>query len=868
MSLFMGLFLASCNDDDVVINTTPIVDASSIATGSSEVTATTATLYGTVKGLESQEATRYAVGFFYGTDANNLSNRVNGELVASRAEGAAPTIVATITGLTEGTVMYYQAFVELQGRVTFRGEVSSLVTTDATVATAEPAAITSTKATLGGTQSGSPADATFGVVVAPVNDQEAVRAGVILPSAGSDIKVEAAGFRPNTTYYYAAFVNLGSGIIYGDVKSFTTQDYEFDLENDLVDLGLSVKWGRMNIAAEAPSEMGGLFGFGDLTGFKTSIDPADFASADTYRTHNDLAYEAYQGKVTLPTADDFEELFTKCTAEWTEMDGVAGYKLTGPNGNSIFLPAAGSRIINTTEGVGTMGNYLTGTVNANNSEYCLSYQFNASTKARATAAVYQAMSVRPVGTAKSVPFVLANFCQKWYLDNGQDGKQHVFQGPFTQFGRTDSWATITNGQPNADQQVYWEMGSDNGWIGYTYGKDYGYIEFKEDGTVTVSRNNDEGEPTVTEGHYTIDQKDIVLDIDIDVLAADTWLPTKSGKLNILSCTEDGLQIGLPTDDGYNYSLNYYSEAKRIKDDEIVVTLSTVGGDWGCVSDAVVGSLSPADLYGTHTAKWEGSNTSAMVVYLDFANMLNRIPDAAAFINEIKVDGEVLPFDGNRFFYGDIEGKGIYRVELFNIYGKGADASNKVVESPFSNNAAPMANDPTYSFTSSVEITYTIFDSSTTWPVTFITINKDWSGDWNYTGGATPLQIKPNDDFKLMPVQNEYDITLPADGIDYSAGPIMSFVEIKQIRGLFPAMHCALDEIYLDGTLKTGYDESKIVDATDSDPSAYRLELWNCYGATQNDCGFGERNGDTMPALGFSDSMRIKFSIQSLFATPW
>ena len=154
------------------------------------------------------------------------------------------------------------------------------------------------------------------------------------------------GLVPETQYYYAAYLNLGSGIVYGEVKSFTTPAYDFDLDNDLVDLGLSVKWARFNVGAKSETGLGGLFGFGDLTGCNNSIDPADYASADTYKTASDLAFRAFQGRATLPTADDFEELFTLCQKEWTEQNGVTGFKFTGPNGNSIFLPAAGTRVAN------------------------------------------------------------------------------------------------------------------------------------------------------------------------------------------------------------------------------------------------------------------------------------------------------------------------------------------------------------------------------------------------------------------------------------------------------------------------------------------------------------------------------------------
>ena len=36
-----------------------------------------------------------------------------------------------------------------------------------------------------------------------------------------------------------------------------------------------------------------------------------------------------------------EELTSLCLWEWIKLNGISGYKVTGPNGNSIFLPAAG-----------------------------------------------------------------------------------------------------------------------------------------------------------------------------------------------------------------------------------------------------------------------------------------------------------------------------------------------------------------------------------------------------------------------------------------------------------------------------------------------------------------------------------------------
>lgn len=553
LSLIMGLSLASCEDDNYTIHTTPVLNDSSVVTGSSEVTATSAILHGSVEGLESMASSSYSVGFFYGSAENNLGESVT----ATLTEGS---FTATLTGLQNNSTFYYQAFVRLQGKVYYRGQVQRVATTNATITTKAATAIDYASAILGGTLVDYPSDATCGIMISTSPGVEAVRSGLIVESGAlsGNFDIERGGLLPNTTYYYAAYLNLGSGIIYGDIENFTTANYDFDLDNDLVDLGLSVKWARFNIGAKSETDLGGLFGFGDLTGCSPSIDPADYASADVYRTAADLAFLAFDGRATMPTAANFEELFSLCTNEWVEQDGVTGYKLTGPNGNSIFLPAAGSRIGSDITDEGTEGYYLTGEINPSNSQFAISYQFNSSINTKTTTAVYQAMTVRAVSTARNVPFNRSLLYGRWYLDNGQDGRQHVFEGPFTQWGDTDNWSTVSNNQPNIEQQIHWEMGTGNGWIGYTYGVDYGYMEFLENGTVNIRRLTDDGTATNETGRYTIDEASKVIDIDIDVLCANTWVAVRSGKLNILSLTNNGLQIAIRNNDGYAYSLNYYS----------------------------------------------------------------------------------------------------------------------------------------------------------------------------------------------------------------------------------------------------------------------------------------------------------------------
>lgn len=848
--------LTACSDDDYSSGKTPLLSDGSVVTGSSDVTATTATFHGSVTGLENMSGASYATGFKYGFSADALTETATAQ--------SAGEFSATLDGLLTNQVIYYQAYVTLQGRLTYTGEVKSLITTDATVTTGEYSDVDFAEATMAGSISKYPSSATAGVVLATVDDEETVRAGLRVEGELADNFIATQkGLLPNTTYYYAAYLDLGPGVIFGEVKSFTTDEKTYDADEDFVDLGLSVKWAKCNVGAKNPTDFGGYFGFGDVTGTQTSIDPADYASEDTYKTLNDVAYHATGGIATLPTADLFEELFRLCKTEWIEQDGVAGFRVTGKNGNSIFLPAAGKRIESTVSENGTQGYYLTGSINPSNTEFAINYEFSSSMNSRATRAVYEALAVRPVSVARNVAFDKTLLYQKWYLDNGQDGKQHVFEGPFTQWGVHDNWGTISNNEPNLYENIHWEMGTDNGWIGYTYGKDYGYMEFKEDGTMIVARPNADGDLVETTGTYTIDEATKTITTNIDVLAADTWLSTKSGTLNILTLTADGLQIALPADATYAYSLNYYSEKKRKDDAKVSVNLLAVDGNWNGTWGSTLATIAPEELNGTHTVTYNGALASAMVNTLDLTGLDGRWPNMMVRIDDIKMDGQSIQFDANKFFYGDIENNGNFRVELFNIWGKGA-TDGLVRESPLST-LTNVGSEPAFSCQETCEITFTVVTDALNKAFTpnLITINPGWGGTWGFNQGAT---------FNISLVDNKYAISNPTFDITYTSGDhadgsIMTFIEIADLFGAFPQTHATLNSLALDGN-NVRFDKTGVLDT--SEGGKYRLELWNMYGATSSaGCAFGTATaGGVIEELGFSTSMKVNFTINSLFNNPF
>ena len=543
MAFVLGLCFTACSDDDIAVNTTPLLKEGSVVTGSADVTSTSATMHGTVAGLDGQAASAYVTGFYYGASQDNLSERV---LANSASEFS-----ATVSGMP-GTVYYYQAFVTLQGKVTVKGDVQSLTLTNSKAITGDYKDLTANSVKLSGQIQQLPADAEVGIVVSGVAGDERVRAGVRIPGVlGSDYSIEALGLVPGTTYYYAAYLDLGQGVVYGETKEFTTPAKEFDVDNDLVDLGLSTKWAKCNIGANSETELGSLVGFGDLTGYNTSINPEDYASGDIYKSAQDIANKVTDGKTTIPTIAEYEELFRCCNVEWMEKDGVAGYQFTGPNGNSIFMPAAGSRSAATSTGVGSEGRYLSGSINATDPQFAMSYLFNQGGNARSTTPVYQALAVRPVSMAKNIPFDKSLLCKTWEIDLTLDGEYQIFHGPSYFYGTDDSWRTVTNGEPVVGDIWCWDADfAGNSWaVGGSAANCQGSITFNEDGTVVVKHVDADGKETTEEGTYTVDEANKTITLEgANCLAPSNFTPgyvdDLKNNIKILSLTDKSLQLGV------------------------------------------------------------------------------------------------------------------------------------------------------------------------------------------------------------------------------------------------------------------------------------------------------------------------------------
>lgn len=868
IAFVMGIFMTGCSDDDYSISNTPLLTDESVTTGSADVTVTSATFHGTVKGLEEQNASAYALGFYYGKSEDNLSEKV--------AASGSNEFQATVSGMP-GDVVYYQAYVTLQGRVTYKGSVQSAIMTDAKAITGEPKDLTANSVILTGKLEKAPQEATSGIVISGVEGSEKVRAGVRIVADGinDNYEIKAEGLLPNTTYHYTAYLDLGNGTVYGEDRTFTTAPADFNPDTDLVDLGLSTKWAKYNVGASDEKQLGGLFGFGDMTGFQTSINLEDYASADIYKTDRDVANKVYGSWVTMPTIDEFEELFTECKKEWVEdtENHVAGYKFTGPNGNSIFLPAAGTRTQGNVSGEGLNGYYLSGSINATDNRFAMAYNFDQNAARRTTTPVYQALAIRPVSVAKNVKFVKEKLYNTWEFDLKPDESHYKFVGPVFFYGKDASWASYTNNQPVVGETTGWDAdyASIKSWAITDPSHCNGTMTFyqDEDGNdkVKVHQVQADGSYKDSEGTFTVDEKNKTITMTIDPLNAVEYIGgitrTDETKIKVMSLSDEALQLGvIRSSDGQLMIYNYVTS--DVKNGYVAkLTAWGDGGNWDGASTVVSGG---SKAVGQYTVKLETTEarTNGKVYVLDLEGFAAKYPKALVRIDAIKADGQDLKFDANKFHYGDIEDNGNYRIELFNIWGSGT-AQN----SPFRASGGPgEAGEPALAFNKTLEVTFTVVsttsDGTGVYTPTFNAVRGWGEGEaqlWGYNDGST-LKVVKSDKGQYSLENNQFDMTYEGSG--FEGGTIMTFIEFADLYGFFPGTHSTLDEFYLDGQA-VSYDKSKVVDANEN--PKYRLELFNCYGATKDNCAFGVKDGDLMRELGFNKSMRAKFTVHSLFAVP-
>ena len=194
-------------------------------------------------------------------------------------------------------------------------------------------------------------------------------------------------------------------IAYSEARKAKMQDdYKPDLEaysKDMaigrpVDLGLSVMWADMNVGSKTAEDFGMYFAWGDpepvkmddalnrgwynyrwckgsettLRKYNTKEESGAVDMCTTILPEDDAATMLWKEGWRMPSKEEMDELLEKCQWEWTVQNFVQGYKVTGPNGNSIFLPATGCLNYQGKYGQYQKGYYWTADVNADTPKEC------------------------------------------------------------------------------------------------------------------------------------------------------------------------------------------------------------------------------------------------------------------------------------------------------------------------------------------------------------------------------------------------------------------------------------------------------------------------------------------------------------------
>ena len=156
-------------------------------------------------------------------------------------------------------------------------------------------------------------------------------------------------------------------------------------QHEYVDLGLpsGTLWATTNIGADNPEDAGDYFAWGetttksrykwvtlkyceDRTGYRfskynTKSEYGNIDDKTTLERSDDAATANWGSDWCMPNQQQFQELKDNCKWTWTTRKGMNGYEVKGNNGNSIFLPAAGSTNLSC---VGAYGSYWSSSLDA------------------------------------------------------------------------------------------------------------------------------------------------------------------------------------------------------------------------------------------------------------------------------------------------------------------------------------------------------------------------------------------------------------------------------------------------------------------------------------------------------------------------
>ncbi len=173
-------------------------------------------------------------------------------------------------------------------------------------------------------------------------------------------------------------VGIGSATITATTPNGKTATCGVGVGPASVDLGLpsGTLWAEMNVGSTTPSDPGSYFAWGETTTKSSytwaSLKYCNNGSASSFSKYttagaelsisDDAAYSVMGSSWKTPSSSELQELIDLCTIESTTIDGQAGYLMTGPNGNTIFLPKNGYKYASSINDGGNCAEYWSRTL--------------------------------------------------------------------------------------------------------------------------------------------------------------------------------------------------------------------------------------------------------------------------------------------------------------------------------------------------------------------------------------------------------------------------------------------------------------------------------------------------------------------------
>lgn len=123
---------------------------------------------------------------------------------------------------------------------------------------------------------------------------------------------------------------------------------------DFIDLGIGTLWASMNLGAQSCADVGKPYLWGDYKCEFTNKE-RNAANGKKYKkkllkqtfpsniagTYLDVVTQTLGKNWRMPTKEELRKLSEECIWEYCILNGCKGYRVTGKNGNSIFLPIEG-----------------------------------------------------------------------------------------------------------------------------------------------------------------------------------------------------------------------------------------------------------------------------------------------------------------------------------------------------------------------------------------------------------------------------------------------------------------------------------------------------------------------------------------------